>query len=78
MLVELHISSIIRFSPEQIPLHTESNKLLVLANIYTDIDCPKTNKNFLWITNASSNKSAKAITSADNTERAKRRDLYEL
>ena len=46
--------------------------------MYTGIGCLRTNSSCLRIASASSNRSAKAKTSADSTERATHRDLYEL
>ena len=46
--------------------------------MYTSIICLKKNSHFLRVESVSSNKSAKAITSADSTERATSRDLYDL
>ena len=54
-----------------------SNKLMESVNICTDIGYHKS-FNFLRIANESSNKYVEAITSADSTERATRRDLYNL
>ena len=44
----------------------------------TGIGCLKMNYNCLRIASVSLNKSAKAITAADSTERATHRDLYDL
>ena len=44
----------------------------------TGIGCLKTNSNFLRMAGASSNRSAKVITSADSTEREMHRDLHDL
>ena len=55
-----------------------SNKLLKSVNICTGIGSIKTNSNCLRTQSASSNKSSKALSSADVTERATRRDLYDL
>ena len=46
--------------------------------MYTGIDYLKTYFNCLRIASASSNRSAKAITSTDSTEHTTRRDLYDL
>ena len=45
--------------------------------MFTGIGCLRANPNCLQTPSASSNRSAKSITSADSNERAKRRDLYE-
>ena len=52
--------------------------LLEPVSISTGTGRIKTNSNCLRIASASSNRSAKAITSGDSTERATRRDLYDL
>ena len=62
----------------RLPLDIMSNMPLLPVNICTGIDCLKTNFNCLRIASASSNRSAKAITSVDNRARATRRDLYDL
>ena len=72
------MSSIIRFSLVRLLLYIMSNRLWDSINICTGIGCIETNSNCLGIANASLNKSAKAITSADSTERATRHDLYDL
>ena len=48
------------------------------ANICTGISCLHTNSICLRIASESSNKFAKAITSAESTKLATRRDLYDL
>ena len=73
-----YISSIISFSLVRPPLHTVSNKLLESVDMCTGNGFLKVNSNCLQIESAPSNKSAKAITSADSMERATRRDLYDL
>ena len=78
MLVERHISNIIRFSLVQLPFDIISNMLLESVSMCTGIGCLRTNSNFLRIASASSNRFAKAITSAVCTECATRRDLYGL
>ena len=44
----------------------------------TGIGCLRMNSNCLRIASASSNRSAKAITLSDSTERATSRDLYNI
>ena len=55
-----------------------SNMILDSVSTSTGVGCLKTNSNCLWTARASSNRSAKAITSADNTENATRHDFYDL
>ena len=62
----------------QLPFDIFSSMLLESASIFTSICCLRTNSNCSRIASASSNSSAKAITSADSTKRATRRDLYDL
>ena len=73
-----YISSIIRFSLVRPPFDIISSMLLELVNMCTGVGCLKKNPNCLRIAIASSNRSAKVITSADSMERATRSDLYEL
>ena len=72
------IPNIIRFSIVRPPFDIMLNMLLVSVIICTGICCLKTSSHCLRISSASSNRSAKAITSVDSTERATRRDLYDL
>ena len=72
-----YMSSIICFSFMQPPLDTMSNKFLDSVYVCTGIGCLETNYIYLRIASASSNKSAKAITSADITERVTHCDLYD-
>ena len=72
------ISSIIRLSPVRLSLDVLSDRLLESVNICTGISYLNTNSNCSQIASTSSNKSAKTITSADSTEHATRRDLYDL
>ena len=73
-----YMSSIIRFSLVRLSFDMMSNKRLESVDICTGINSLKTNSNCLWIESASLNKPAKAITPADNTVYATRRDLYDL
>ena len=73
-----YISGIIRFSLVRLPFDIMSNMLLESVLMCYGIGCLRTNSNCLWIARASSNRSAKAITSADSTGRATRSDLYDL
>ena len=62
----------------RLPFDITSSMLLESVSICIDIGCLRTNSNCLRIANASSNRSAKEITSAESTEHATRRDLYDL
>ena len=53
-----------------------SNKFFDFAYMYADIVYVEKNFSLLWIASPSSNRSAQERTSADNMERALRRDLY--
>ena len=74
----VYISSIIHFSFVRLTLDIISNMLLESVSTCTGLCCLRTNSYYLRIASASSNRSAKAITSADNTERATRPDLYDF
>ena len=64
-----YITSITRFSVLRLTLYKISNTLLESFNICTGIGYLKMDSNFSQIASVQSNKSAKAITLADNTER---------
>ena len=66
------------FSLMRLPFDMMSSILFVFVSICTGIGFLRANSYCLRIESASSNRSAKAITLADNTERATRRDLNDL
>ena len=72
------MSSMILFSLALIPLDMMSKRILESVRIWTGTGRFKMNSNCFRFASASSVRSASAMTSADNTERATRRDLYEL
>ena len=61
-----------------LPLDMMSKRILEPVRIWTDTGRFKMNSNYLRIAIVSSVRSANAMTSADNKERAARRDLYSL
>ena len=72
------MSSMICFSHVRLIFDIMSNMLLESVSICTGISCLRTSSNCLRIASASSNRSAKEITSADNTEHVTRRDLNDF